>query len=81
MAGIDTVPNLPAYSTTLEKEDTSSSYDEKTPAAEKVNIDEDDLDVAVIGDVYADGPRIIDLGENGKERPIGTESLFLLLIY
>ncbi|KAK0493199.1 OPT oligopeptide transporter [Armillaria luteobubalina] len=36
------------------------------------------LDVSEIGDVYADGPRLIDLGEDGKERPIQTDSDYAL---
>ncbi len=34
------------------------------------------LDISDIGDVYADGPRLIDLGADGKERPI---RMFLFL--
>lgn len=29
-------------------------------------------DLSRVGEVYAEGPRLIDLGENGKERPIGN---------
>jgi OPT family oligopeptide transporter len=79
MATIDTVPNLPSYQTAVDdekasvKEKSSGSFiDEKVPA-EKVDLDTSDLDVSQIGDVYADGPRLIDLGEDGKERPIETD--------
>lgn len=79
MATIDTVPNLPSYQAAVDdekaslKEKSSGSFvDEKVPA-EKVALDASDLDVAQIGDVYADGPRLIDLGEDGKERPIETD--------
>ncbi|SJL14148.1 related to peptide transporter [Armillaria ostoyae] len=36
------------------------------------------LDISDIGDVYADGPRLIDLGADGKERPIQTDSDYAL---
>ena len=29
------------------------------------------LSATDVGEVFADGPRLIDLDENGKERPIG----------
>ncbi|ESK90005.1 peptide transporter mtd1 [Moniliophthora roreri MCA 2997] len=55
------------------KRDSSSIYgslvDEKG-AAQKCAIVDSTED---IGEVYADGPRLIDLGEDGKERPIETD--------
>ncbi len=61
---------------TLEKE---SPFDEKK-SDDNVKVasyeDEkthgpDDIDITDIGDVF-DGPRLIDLGADGKERPIRT---------
>ena len=31
-----------------------------------------DVSTTEIGEVFTDGPRLIDLGNDGKERPIGT---------
>ena len=54
---------------------TPGSFDEKESLKEKDGFPTvDDFDVAVVGDVYED-VRAIDLGENGKERPIGTRYL------
>ncbi|KAF9477683.1 OPT oligopeptide transporter [Pholiota conissans] len=47
------------------------SYDEKA-SNEKLPIAE--LDSTQIGEVFADGPRLIDLGADGKERPIETDA-------
>jgi len=42
-------------------------------------VDEKDaLDDSDVGDVFAEGPRLIDLGEDGKERPIETDSDYAL---
>jgi len=66
-ATVDSVPGLPSD----EKRASQTSFaDEKgafTP--EKVNLD----DAEEVGDVFADGPRLIDLGEDGKERPIESD--------
>jgi hypothetical protein len=43
------------------------SFDEKEESIEKTTA----LDSTEIGEVFADGPRLIDLGEDGRERPIG----------
>lgn len=43
----------------------SSFFDEKD------SMEKETTSSAEIGEVYAEGPRLIDLGENGKERPIG----------
>lgn len=43
----------------------SSFFDEKD------SIDKEAPSSSEIGEVYAEGPRLIDLGEDGKERPIG----------
>lgn len=51
---------------------TTSSLDEKGSLKEKGGFSPDEFDVAVVGDVYED-VRAIDLGENGKERPIETD--------
>lgn len=51
---------------------TSDSFDEKGSLKEKDGaLATDVYDAAVVGDVYED-VRAIDLGDNGKERPIGT---------
>ncbi|KAF7302311.1 OPT oligopeptide transporter [Mycena chlorophos] len=68
MAAVDAVPVL------NEKEDKHSSNgsfaDEKGAYVnEKVNLD----DAEEVGDVFTDGPRLIDLGEDGHERPIVTD--------
>ncbi|KAJ7764119.1 OPT oligopeptide transporter [Mycena maculata] len=48
-----------------------SFSDEKDPQiGEKVNLD----DPEEVGEVFADGPRLIDLGTDGHERPIETDS-------
>lgn len=54
------------------------SYDEKEESIEKLPTT--GLDTTEIGEVFADGPRLIDLGEDGKERPIGELSLIKRLI-
>jgi len=52
--------------------DTAYGVDEKgSYADEKV----DSVDTSDVGDVFADGPRLIDLGDDGKERPIGMACL------
>lgn len=53
---------------------TTGSLDEKGSLKEKGGFSPDEFDVAVVGDVYED-VRAIDLGENGKERPIGAHHL------
>ncbi|KAK0448905.1 OPT oligopeptide transporter [Desarmillaria tabescens] len=53
----------------------SSIDDERGPLDEKQL---SSLDISEIGDVYADGPRLIDLGADGKERPIETDSDYAL---
>ncbi|KAJ7574141.1 OPT oligopeptide transporter [Mycena floridula] len=63
---------------TLDKEDIQekaskhSSFTDEKLSEEKPDgaIDINDVDV---GDVFAQGPRLIDLGEDGKERPIDTD--------
>lgn len=58
----------------------SSLEDEKYERNEKVLTTFDDstrptdLTSSEIGEVFTDGPRLIDLGEDGKERPIGVFS-------
>lgn len=43
---------------------------------EKIGHSFDELDSASdVGEVFADGPRTIDFGADGKERPIGVHSL------
>lgn len=84
---IDTVavPNLsadekkPPSETTDEKYSHDEEYNEKHPKIidpTQVNVNE--IDVREIGDVFADGPRAIDLGEDGKERPIETDADYAL---
>ncbi|KAH9477169.1 Oligopeptide transporter 3 [Psilocybe cubensis] len=57
----------------------SSMDEEKYDAKEKILTTLDDSTGAAevtsseIGEVFADGPRLIDLGEDGKERPIETD--------
>lgn len=43
----------------------SSFFDEKD------SMEKETASGVEIGEVYAEGPRLIDLGEDGKERPIG----------
>ncbi|KAG6907869.1 hypothetical protein DXG01_007083 [Tephrocybe rancida] len=66
----------------------SADKDEKVPDASRPSsfVDEKngyvDEKIAVassdIGDVFAEGPRLIDLGEDGKERPIETDADYSL---
>jgi hypothetical protein len=51
--------------------DTKSGLDEEKQPFER----EDRINIDVIGDVFADGPRLIDLGEDGKEKPICKHTL------
>ncbi|KAF9458297.1 OPT oligopeptide transporter [Collybia nuda] len=46
----------------------SSSFDEK------VSFEKESSGDSGVGEVYAEGPRLIDLGEDGKERPIETDA-------
>ena len=46
----------------------SGSMSEK----EDMEVQVSELNAADIGDVFTEGPRLIDLGEDGKERPIGA---------
>ncbi|KAF8176072.1 OPT oligopeptide transporter [Pholiota molesta] len=46
------------------------SFDEKEESIEKTTA----LDSTEIGEVFADGPRLIDLGDDGRERPIETDA-------
>lgn len=55
-----------------------SSIDERGPVGPLDEKRLSSLDISEIGDVYADGPRLIDLGEDGKERPIQTDSDYAL---
>ncbi|KAJ7027092.1 OPT oligopeptide transporter [Mycena alexandri] len=57
-----------------EKRSSRGSFaDEKGPhLSEKVDIVNADVDE--IGEVFTDGPRLIDLGEDGHERPIDTDA-------
>ncbi|KAF5348950.1 hypothetical protein D9758_014208 [Tetrapyrgos nigripes] len=50
----------------------ASFIDEKAP------VRNDTVDVDEIGDVFQDDPRLIDLGEDGKERPIETDADYSL---
>ncbi|KAK0226690.1 OPT oligopeptide transporter [Armillaria fumosa] len=56
----------------------SSIGDERGPVGPLDEKRLSSLDISEIGDVYADGPRLIDLGEDGKERPIQTDSDYAL---
>ncbi|KAJ7606213.1 OPT oligopeptide transporter [Roridomyces roridus] len=54
-----------------EKSRSNSVLDEKDPNfGEKVDLE----DTGDVGEVFADGPRLIDLDESGKERPIETDA-------
>jgi len=72
---------------TLRQSDTEkpASFDSKSVKSTSVDEEKRPFDrdghvnVNAIGDVFADGPRLIDLGDDGKERPIG--SLFSLLLH
>ncbi|KAJ7098484.1 OPT oligopeptide transporter [Mycena belliarum] len=70
MAAVDTTPHLAM----TEKGSSHGSYaDEKgarDPEKEKVDLDDADA----VGEVFADGPRLIDLGRDGHERPIETDA-------
>lgn len=54
------------------KSSTAASFDEKGDI--KVLDPKEAVDILEVDDVYTDGPRLIDLGEDGKERPIGMYS-------
>ncbi|KAF7351814.1 OPT oligopeptide transporter [Mycena venus] len=72
MAAVET-PNLEKHGLSDEKRGSQGSFaDEKgsIPFAEKVDLD----NVEEVGEVFADGPRLIDLGEDGHERPIETDA-------
>ncbi|KAK0433031.1 OPT oligopeptide transporter [Armillaria borealis] len=56
----------------------SSIGDERGPVGPLDEKRLSSLDISEIGDVYADGPRLIDLGADGKERPIQTDSDYAL---
>ena len=64
MAEIDTAPSRAP----IDEKGTSFSD-------EKVGSKEGSVDIALEGDVY-DDVRAIDMGEDGKERPIGLFLLF-----
>ncbi|KAJ6610636.1 OPT oligopeptide transporter [Mycena sp. CBHHK59/15] len=65
------VPDLEKNGLHDEKHDSRGSFsDEKDYGlGEKVNLD----DPEEVGEVFADGPRLIDLGEDGQERPIVSD--------
>ncbi|KAF8888442.1 OPT oligopeptide transporter protein-domain-containing protein [Gymnopilus junonius] len=61
-----------------------SAIDEKVPVANRPpsllddkasdpKVDDLSLPSSEIGEVFTDGPRLIDLGDDGKERPIATD--------
>lgn len=66
-----------------EKPFSSSTEDEKYEGNEKILSTFDDrsklanLTSSEIGEVFAEGPRLIDLGDDGKERPIGVSMHFI----
>lgn len=53
------------------QEKPSSYIDEKSSTGERDGVEIFDLDSSQIGDVFSEGPRLIDIGKDGKERPIG----------
>lgn len=76
---IDTVPTLNAavpHSPTYDEkhsEKASSGSDKGSFIDEKGAVKPARItDADEIGDVFAEGPRAIDLGADGKERPIGS---------
>jgi hypothetical protein len=71
MAAVET-PGLARDGFPDEKRASKGSFtDEKgLDLAEKVDLDNPEE----VGEVFADGPRLIDLGEDGHERPIGASS-------
>lgn len=79
MSTIDTVPKQPsAEPPSYDDEKGGSPVSRSRPGS---FIDEkyvekplSEIDSADIGDVFAEGPRLIDIGEDGKERPIGEWS-------
>jgi hypothetical protein len=67
MAAVQQQPDLEKHGLSDSKRDSQGSLsDEKSP--EKVDLD----NIEEVGEVFADGPRLIDLGEDGRERPIGA---------
>ncbi|KAJ7210971.1 OPT oligopeptide transporter [Mycena rebaudengoi] len=68
MAAVQQQPDLEKHGLSDSKRDSQGSLsDEKSP--EKVDLD----NIEEVGEVFADGPRLIDLGEDGRERPIVTD--------
>jgi len=49
--------------------------DERGPYTDVTKLQEADLANFNVGDVFESGPRLIDLGSDGKERPIGAYSV------
>ncbi|KAJ6449375.1 OPT oligopeptide transporter [Mycena sanguinolenta] len=65
-------PSLAMNGLSDEKRASNSSFDDEkgvVPISEKVDLD----NAEEVGEVFADGPRLIDLGEDGHERPIVTD--------
>ncbi|KAF5343192.1 hypothetical protein D9758_016928 [Tetrapyrgos nigripes] len=55
-------------------EDEKIDIADEKEETEKIEIGRDLLDVTDVGEVFAEGPRLIDLEENDKERPIKTDT-------
>ncbi|KAJ7210963.1 OPT oligopeptide transporter [Mycena rebaudengoi] len=67
MATVRQQPDLEKHLSDSKPDSQGSFSDEKSP--ERVDL----VSVEEVGEVYADGPRLIDLGEDGRERPIETD--------
>ncbi|KAF7342730.1 OPT oligopeptide transporter [Mycena sanguinolenta] len=71
MAAVET-PSLARNGLSDEKRASNSSFDDEkgvVPISEKIDLD----NAEEVGEVFADGPRLIDLGADGHERPIVTD--------
>jgi hypothetical protein len=70
---------LPALSKTPSFDEKKNTEVKTSPDAsfidEKAAFKTESIDANQIGDVFQDDPRLIDLGEDGKERPIGEACL------
>ncbi|KAF9557282.1 OPT oligopeptide transporter [Agrocybe pediades] len=57
----------------LGKDEVATAYGIDEKAYSDTDGKADSTDTSNVGDVFAEGPRLIDLGEDGKERPIDTD--------
>jgi OPT family small oligopeptide transporter len=87
MATIETTPATALHAekepSTPSDEKNSADFDEKhaddqPKVIDPTTVNVNEINISEIGDVFADGPRAIDLGEDGKERPIETDADYAL---